>query len=431
MPPSGIANRALVAIQNASITGTGSLEIEDAFYDVRHSFNNKTPSFFISGFSGMQPQTIQNMPAERVGAVYSAGNGSLSLVNYAAENLTGTVANLPTSSSSIFISTDQRYVFSTNPTQHTVTVIDRTLGTSYPLNLPGAFSVSINSAGTVALVFVQNSNAIYYVFRLQSNQPAPPGAQDCEPQNLPVYCLFPVTKGVTPGTFDRPIKAVYSSDGNTAYVLNCGFECGGTQSSVTPLPTAGVIIQSGAPVPPGTNTAAGSPIPIPGGVTDALVTSGTLYLAGQQFQTDQLFAGYLTTLNTATQKITGMYSISDGTHTKMILADNNSLWIGSQQCTTGERYHQSQTGANVQFGCLTMFNTSTNSVTAIDSYKGDATGIAAITSLSKVYTTEGGQVYIYATTDGSTRDNSNVTVVGTAFDVSYMDAPTDENNTYY
>jgi hypothetical protein len=198
------------------------------------------------------------------------------------------------------------------------------------------------------------------------------------------------------------------------------------------MPTAGILIQSGSPVPPGSNTAPGAPIPIPGGVTDALVSGSTLYLAGQQFQkADQLFAGFLTVLNTTTQKITGTYSISDGTHTKMILADNNTLWIGSQQCTTGERYHQSQTGANVQFGCLTMFNTSTNSVTEVDSYKGDATGIAAITSLSKVYTTEGGQVYIYATTDGSTLDNSNVTVVGTASDVAYMDAPSDDNNTYY
>ena len=433
LPPSGIANRALVAIQNASITGSGSLEILDAFYDVRHSFNNKTPSFFISGFSGKLPQTIQNLPAERVGAVYSSGDGSLSLVNYAQENLTGTVSGLPSSgSSSVFISTDQRYVFSTNPSQHTVTIVDRTLNATYPLNLPGAFSISINSAATVALVFVQNSNAVYSVFRLQSNQPAPPGAQDCEPQNLPVYCLLPVINGVTSSTFDRPIKAVFSSDGNTAYVLNCGFECGGAQSSVTYLPTAGVLIQSGSPVPPGTNTVPGAPIPIPGGVTDALVSGSTLYLAGQQFQkADQLFAGFLTVLNTTTQKITGTYSISDGTHTKMILADNNTLWIGSQQCTTGERYHQSQTGANVQFGCLTMFNTSTNSVTEVDSYKGDATGIAAITSLSKVYTTEGGQVYIYATTDGSTLDNSNVTVVGTASDVAYMDAPSDDNNTYY
>jgi hypothetical protein len=431
LPPSGIANRALVAIQNASITGTGSLEIEDAFYDIRHSFNNKTASFFISGFGGKSPQTIQNMPAEQFGAVYSAGDGSYSLVSYAKENLIGSVANLPSTSSSIFISSNQRYVFATNPTQHVVTVQDRTLGTSYPLNLPGAYRVSINSGASVALVFVQNSNQVYSVYLLQSHQAPPTYAQDCEPQNLPVYCLMPV-----PGNFDRPTKAVFSSDGNTAYILNCGPECGGSQASISYLPTAGILIQSGAPgsippIPPTSPTQVTATVPIPGGDTDALVNGNTLYLAGQQLQSDGLFAGFLTVLNTATQAITGTYSISDGTHTKMVLGDDNTLWIGSQLCTQGERYKQSQTGANVQYGCLTMFNTSTNSVTEVDSYKGDATGIAAIISLGKVYTTEGGQVYIYATTDGSALDNSNVTVVGTASDVAYMDAPTDEDNTYY
>jgi hypothetical protein len=78
-----------------------------------------------------------------------------------------------------------------------------------------------------------------------------------------------------------------------------------------------------------------------------------------------------------------------------------------------------------------MFNTSTNSVTEVDSYKGDATGVAAVISLHKVYTAEGGQVYIYSTTDGSALDNSQVTVVGTAYDVAYMDAPSDDDNTTY
>jgi hypothetical protein len=78
-----------------------------------------------------------------------------------------------------------------------------------------------------------------------------------------------------------------------------------------------------------------------------------------------------------------------------------------------------------------MFNTSSNSVTMIDSYKGDATGIAAVTGLSKVYTAEGGQVYIYNTATGAAMDNSQVTVVGTAYDVAYMDAPSDDNNTTY
>lgn len=82
------------------------------------------------------------------------------------------------------------------------------------------------------------------------------------------------------------------------------------------------------------------------------------------------------------------------------------------------------------YGCLTMFNTSTNSVT-LDAYKGDATGIASVTGLDKVYTAEGGQVYIYNTSDMSERDNSNVTVSGTAADVAYMDAGSDGDNTNY
>ena len=39
-------------------------------------------------------------------------------------------------------------------------------------------------------------------------------------------------------------------------------------------------------------------------------------------------------------------------------------------------------------------------------------GIAAVTTLHKIYTAEGGQVYIYRTVDGSSLDNSQVTVSG-------------------
>ncbi|MGH7120714.1 MAG: hypothetical protein ACREFP_17285, partial [Acetobacteraceae bacterium] len=358
------------------------------------------------------------------GAVYSSGDGTLSMVSYANESA-NSFKGLSGLSSSIFVSSDQRYAFSANQIQHVLEVVD-TQGPSVALNLPNAFRVSINPGASVALVFVQDSDLVYSVLRLQNNQPAPANAEDCEPQNLPIYCLMPVA-----GNFDRPTKAVFSSDGSTAYILNCGPECGGTQASVSYLPTAGVIMQSGAPVPPGAPTAVTATVPIPGGDTDALVNGTTLYLAGQQRQRDGYLAGVLTVLNTATQQITGSYSISDGNHTNMVLGDNNSLWIGSQLCSEGERFHQAQTGANVQFGCLTMFNTATNSVTMVDAYKGDATGIAAITYLGKVYTTEGGQVYIYSTADGSMRDNSNVTVVGTAYDVAYMDAPNDDDNTYY
>jgi hypothetical protein len=422
LPPSGILNRVLIAVQNPGALTKGTLQIVDAFYDIRHSFAGNVPSFSLAGYSGADPITIQNMPEEQAGAVYGAGDGSFALLNYGSEKQNTTVS-LPGQSSGVFISHDQRYVFAANQTAHTLTVQDRVLGTSYGLNVPNVYRVSTNPSGSAALAFVQDSNLVYSVYKLQTNQKVPSNAVDCEPQNIPVYCVLPV-----PGTFDRPTKAVFSADGTTAFVLNCGPECGGTQASISFLPVAGIIIQSGAPVPPGAPSAVTATIPVPGGVTNALQNGNLLYLAGQQLQPDDFFAGYLSILDLGTQKIAGPYSISDGTHTRMNFGDDNTLWIGSQLCTQGERYHL---GATTNLGCLTMFNTAKNSVTMIDSYKGDATGVASVLSLHKVYTAEGGQVYIYSTVDGSSLDNSQVTVVGTAYDVAYMDSPSDANNTTY
>ena len=59
------------------------------------------------------------------------------------------------------------------------------------------------------------------------------------------------------------------------------------------------------------------------------------------------------------------------------------------------------------------------------------TGIADVEGLHKIYVAEGGQIYIYRTTDFATLDNSNVTIVGTATDVAYMDGSSDANNTTY
>jgi len=80
---------------------------------------------------------------------------------------------------------------------------------------------------------------------------------------------------------------------------------------------------------------------------------------------------------------------------------------------------------------LNVANPALPTVTMLEPYLGDATGIAAVTGLNKIYTAEGGQVYIYSTVDGTAIDNQYVTVTGTAYDVAYMDATTDANNTVY
>jgi hypothetical protein len=437
-------NRVLVAVQNPSALSKGALLMDDANYDIRHAYNNVNQNLSISGYSGQLPVSIQNMPEQQIGAVYSIGDGALGLINYATEKVSSTIAatSLNGISQSIFISRDLNYTYAASQSTHSLTVIDH--GTTYTLNLPGVYRISLNPGNTVALAFVENTNDVYSVVHLNADQqqaainnphwnpglPNSQPAQDCEPQNLPVYCVFPVStaSGVS---FDHPVKAVFSTDGTTAYVLNCGPECGGTTAGITAVPiTSGALNPNGVGAS-GIALIGTSNIAVPGGATNGLFSGTTFYVAGQQLQPDGLFAGNLTIVNTSSGQVTGTYSISDGTHNKMVLADDDTLWIGSIQCQSGERYKLSQsTAPGTPFGCITMFNTSNNSV-LIESYKGDGTGVAAVTSLHKVYTAEGGQVYIYNTADGSARDNTNVTVTGTAYDVAYMDAGSDGDNTTY
>jgi hypothetical protein len=433
-----------VAVQNPSALTKGSLLFDDALYDIRHAFNNVNQVFSISGFSGALPVTIQNMPEQQAGVVYSIGDGSFTTISYATEKVASSAAasSLNGISQSIFMSRDLNYIYAASQSTHSLTIVDH--GTTYTLNLPGVYRVSTNPGNTVTLAFVQNTNDVYSVVHLNSDQqqaainnphwnpglPNSQPAQDCEPQNLPVYCVFPVStaSGVS---FDRPTKAVFSTDGTTAYVLDCGPECGGTTSGITALPITTSSLNPSGVGASGIALVGTSNIAVPGGVTNGVFNGTTFYLAGQQLQSDGLLAGNLSIVNTATGQVTGQYSISDGTHNKMVLADNNTLWIGSYQCQSGERYKLSQSSApGTPFGCITMFNTSNNSV-LVESFKGDGTGIAAVISLNKVYTAEGGQVYIYNTADGTARDNTNVTVTGTAYDVAYMDAATDGDNTTY
>jgi hypothetical protein len=458
LPPSGIANRVLIAIQNPSAVARGQLQFVDAFYDIRSSFNDKIPAFFISGFSGALPSTIQNMPEEQVGAVYGSGDGSFTLINYAKETTSGSAASLGSLSSSIFTSRSGTYIIAANQQANVVTVINKTSGASYPLSLPGVSHVSMNPGGTVMLAFVQNSNFAYYPRKLTAadaatlaayylaHQTWPAPYVDCEPKNLPGMCLAQMqdpSKSIpTPLVFDRPVKGIFSEDGNSIFVLNCGPECGGNASSVSILPTAPFNVQDGeqsGSVPTQAALTAKT-INTPGGASNALETPGgpsnvdTLYVLGEGSTTGtlaagQLFSGFLTPVNLTNNTAAAPISVSDsapGQRTRMILADDNTLWLGGIRCTEGERYASGQ-----PYGCLTMFNIATNTVTMIEPYQGDLTGLAAVTGLHKLYLAEGGQIYIYSTSDGSAINNFFVTVTGTAYDVAYMDALTDGDNTVY
>jgi hypothetical protein len=276
------------------------------------------------------------------------------------------------------------------------------------------------------------------------------GAADCEPFNLPVYCAVPVNSGSQANAFDRPVGAYFSLDGTAVYVMNCGPECGGSASSLTYL-QPGVLEYNNIPTTVPDASAFSKQVMVPGGVTAAVSNGTTLYVSGQQLQPDGRFAGNLSIINLATNTVTGQYSISDGNHSKMLFADNNTLWIGSQYCATGERAFQASLGVTTQaanYNCLTRFDMGAltlsiepfvvpGSPTAVVQYPntnqnqyyyGDLTGLCWVQGFNKMYTAYGGQVHIFSTVDGSEINNKNVIVQGTALDVAYMDAVTDADN---
>ncbi|WP_263384108.1 hypothetical protein [Granulicella arctica] len=450
IPPSKLAERVMISVGNVGAGGTGgALAIVDALRDIRSNVENTVTSFSISGFSSGSPLQIISFPEETRGYVYSsAGNGALNIVNYSTEAVTGSAGTFPAPSSSLAIPTDFVRYFSAEENTGQLVILDNSTAKAYALNLPNVYQVYANVGDTVALAMVRNSDTLYQTVKLNANQyltaaaadlPASQGgigAVDCQPLNLPVYCVVPV-----PGNYDRPIGAYFSLDGTTAYILNCGPECGGRVASVT-LMAQGALNINNVATSTSIATAFIANVPVPGGVTTAISDGSTLYVAGQQLMPDGLFAGNLSTISLATNAITAKYSISDGNHTKLLFADDNTLWIGSQFCATGERAKLSQ-----NYNCLTRFDLSAKTAAVLPAvtpggtatvpfpntnlnpyYYGDLTGICWVQTFHKVYTAYGGQVHVFNTATGAEIDNSLVTVQGTALDVAYLDAQTNGAN---
>ena len=509
VPPSSLAERVMVAVTaNGS---TGYLEIMDALRDIRNNIENTKPQFIIGGYSGSSPSLIYNFPEQQRGYVYNdVSPYSLSAINYSTESSLGAATTLTGPSYGFGVSSDFLRIYAAQEATGQLLVTDNSTGAQYALNLPNVFNVVSNQADTVTLAMVRNSNLMYRVVKLPVGSTAVPGAADCEPEILPLYCAVPVT-----GNFDRPVNVVYSLDGSTAYVLNCGVECGGGGNggagvSFIPQGLLNINIVPTSSTYPNvvTNT-----VSIPGGATAALSDATTLYISGQSLQPDGLFAGNLTLLNLSNFSASAPISISDGYHSRMLFADNNTLWIGSQNCATGERARQAAAGVLTQaanYNCLTRYVLGTNTIlpswasntayavgqqvtdgantqvvvtagtssatvpawkTTIDgtttdgnvvwanigsttraqiipaitpnsgvipipypnanynlTYYGSLTGICWVQNFFKVYTAYGGQVHLFNTADGSERNNSQVTVQGTALDVAYLDALTNTAN---
>ena len=453
IPPSKLTQRVLVAIGNTGLLGNASAQILDAKRDIRFNVYQPNSTFPISGFSASgSPIQIFNYPEQSAGVIYSSDR-STNVINYGTEAQgtavlgTNAFAALPTS---LFVPSDRAFVYAAEETAGLFLVADIGAGVNYNFSLPGAYRVAVNPAHTVVLVMTRNNDNVYRLLRLNTDQAAPAGAIDCQPVNKPVYCVLPVGSTQTNGTvsepaFHRPQNAYFSPDGAQVYILSCGRECGGTGVDAAPAVHFAntATIRTDAYPTSATYTTPVVATTAVGGATVAMSDGTTLYVAGQQLLSDGYFAGLLTVIPLSTHTIASTASISDGTHTKMLFADNNTLWIGSQNCSSGERAATKQ-NAN----CLTRYdrtagtagivpNVNPASTTAtvpypnenLDPYYyGSLTGLCWVEGLNKVYTAYGGQVHAFNTADGSEINNADFTIQGTAVDVAYMDATTNVAN---
>jgi hypothetical protein len=259
--------------------------------------------------------------------------------------------------------------------------------------VPRALLLVMNSAATKLLVFSENYTSVCT------------GTSRAGTSALSVFDI--ATNTVTPVCgFDQPVWGAFSSDGNTAYIMNCGPECGGTAASVQMLDMTQVAVTTTV----NTTAAATTTVPVPG-ATIGLLKGTSLYVAGTQYVAGKAGQGMLSVLDLSSGSPTAAapVTIGDGLHTLMSLATNNKLYIGASGCTGGT-------------GCLSIFDTSANTA-VVSTASGPVTGMVPVPNRNLVYVCEGspGAVHIYFPTSSTANFDTSIDIVGDAVQIVTVD----------
>lgn len=397
---SGLTFRAFVSNpSNPSPNGGGfpALDIMDATQDVLSPFQVSLAGTVAS--AGMMVET----PKRDKTIVLSASENSTSLgiVDNAKESASSSIA-LPGPTESMFVWIDNTTLYAAIPS-------DPVSG-----QLPGAV-VQVSLTGSVITATIPVPGARYVVPNPSGNQILAISDTAGTVSVIAPSLLLSNPSGAvtTVSGFDQPVGAVFSSDGSTVYVLNCGRECGGTTASIATLDLT-------QPQPVVTST-----VPV-AAATTAMLNGGTLYVAGTPpsagVDCQANLCGVLTVFpgaNVAAPPTT--FAITDGYHDRLVMAQNNQLFIGSSNCT-----NVVAAGSTLGRGCLSVLNAGGGTVYTA-AQNGDVTGIEPISSRTVVYVCEGGVFTIYDTAlDLSNHRQlspqiTQVTIVGQAVDVKQVD----------
>lgn len=408
---SGLKFRAFISnpLQPAAAGTLPVVNIVDALKDVL------SPAIVAVAAASPQPSFMVLFPNKQFTLVYSGSNTSLAVISNVTESAVGGTNNgtnsflaLPGATQSVAVSSNNATGFAAVPTAPPpnaqvnnlppglVEILNLTNNTiSAQIPVEGARFLALSPDGTRLLVFGTPSGTITEITppTVGTNQKA---------------IVTPITDATK---FDHPVGAVFSSDGHTAYILNCGPECGGTQASVTPFD-----INSGTSL---------SPIPVTG-ATVALVSGTNLFVAGSKPATActgstlAAHCGTLTAIDLGTSAVASTAEITDGYHDRLEMGANNQLFIGAHTCTNISS--QNNNGSGEVRGCLSIASVNSQTIISvvIPPAAGDVTGIQPITTRSVVYIVQDGELRIYDTSTDKLQA-TQVDIRGQAQDVKLVD----------
>jgi hypothetical protein len=382
--PSKLQHRAFITNQfSGNIQIVDSQNDTTAYYTVT---NNNTGNSTVGG----QPASAVSIavggsltweilsPDDLETLVYNPQVNTLTFITNSSEATNGSV-NLAASAPMGVYSADSKYVYVPEPAAlvansrpGAVQAITTASGTvTANIVVPSAQGVAISPDGNTLLVFAANSDALYLVS-------GPSGASP--------------TAIAIPG-FARPVSAFFSSDSTTAYILNCGPECGSTAGppSVMKFDIASKTITATVPV---------------GGASVGLLKGTVLYVAGYPGGSTGTFD--VVDVSAMTRSTPNPIVIGDGTHTMMAISNNNKLYIGAVTC------------ANTTVGCLSVVDLGKTAVDPQPAPLGAVTGMQAIPGRDVMYVVQGGVLNIYDTNTGQLQ-STQIAFRGAVYSVLQVD----------
>ncbi len=311
--------------------------------------------------------------------VYDPSSETIYFVSNSSETVTGDVplgystqmALFSTDNNSIYVPIPSLNINGVNRLGGVEAIDDTNLNVLAAYSIPSARYIALSPTGQYLLVFANNSDSVFLL-------------------NLTASTVTPIE---IPG-FAAPVNAFFTSDGNTAYVLNCGPECGSSgPASVTqlniPTQTLGATVTVG-------------------GASVGLLNGSTLYVAGSPVPPGTTSTYDAVNVGNMTRITTNSVAIGDGFHTTMALATNNKLYIGANTCS------------NTVTGCLSVVDVGTNTADASLPPRGAITSLLSVSGRNVVYAVEGGYLNIYNTTT-NTLQGTQLTFTGALYAIVQVD----------